>query len=111
MKRSRSEQADTNFTAEDIKRIVMEIVCAAGMPKDKEIMFRKRHPDFAERYPALFLMACEPNFDMRKLSFMLDMMSKIDKQETTLDAASKEVGQTLFDEYVAPILPNAQTKE
>ena len=39
--------------------------------------------------------------------YMLQMRRKIEKGELTEDEASVQVGQTLFDRWVAPVLSNA----
>lgn len=111
MTSKRARESDAHFNSDEIRKIVMEIACAAGTPKDKEKIFRKKHYDFAERLPALFDMACQPNFDMQKLMYMLQMRDQILNNQTTLEDASKDVGQTLFNEYVAPVLPHAKTKD
>lgn len=109
-KRTRDETMD-HLSTDDIRKIVLEIACAAGTTKDKEKTFRKRHAEFAERYPALFEMVCQPTFDMGRLNYMLNMREKVIQQDRTIDDASKEVGQVLFDEYVKPVLPHAATKK
>lgn len=109
-KRARDESME-HMKTDEIRKIVTEIVCAAGTPKDKEKIFRKRHPEFAERYSALFEMVCSPSPDMQKLLYMLELREKVMTQERTIDDASKEVGQTLFDEYVKPVLPLAKQKQ
>lgn len=102
----RNREPIDNMSSDDIRSIVLEISCAAGNPKDKQQTFQKRHPEFAERYPALFEMACHPNFDMSKLQYMLNLRDQITQKERTVEDASKEVGQTLFNEYVHPIVSN-----
>lgn len=104
MKGKRERDTETHMTTEEIKKIVMEMVCAAGTVKEKDAIFHRRYPEFAERYPALFEMACTPGFDIQKLFFMLELRDKIDARERTVEDASKEVGQALFDEYVKPII-------
>lgn len=110
MKRTREDTTD-HISTQEIQKIVLEIACAAGTPKEKENTFRRRYPEFAERYPALFEMVCLPTFDMAKLQYMLQLREQVMQKERTIDDASKEVGQSLFDEYVKPVLPHAQTKK
>lgn len=100
-----------HFATDDIRKIVIEIACAAGAPKDKDKTFRKKYYDFSEKYPALFDMACRPDFDIHKLNYMLQLREQISNNHTNIDEASKKVGQALFDEYVKPVLPYAKTKD
>lgn len=43
--------------------------------------------------------------------YMLQMRRKIEKGELTEDEASVQVGQKLFDRWVAPVLSNAPTQQ
>lgn len=110
-KRSRNDAIDEHMDSKEIRTIVLEIACAAGSPKEKEAFFRKRHPEFAESYPALFEMACRPGFDMNRFIYMMEMREKVMQRERTVEDASMEVGQALFNEYVKPVLPFANKKD
>lgn len=106
----RTRETLDHLSSNEIRTIVLEISCSAGHQKDKEAKFRKKYHDFAEMYPALFEMACTPNFDISKLLYMLELREKVMQNETTVDDASKEVGQSLFNEYVKPVLSKATPK-
>lgn len=100
-KRSREEALD-GLSNEEILSIVREIVTSNGTTKEKMKTFSKSHPSFAERYPALLEMACAPNFDMQRLEYMLNLRGQIQSKARTVEDASIEVGQVLFNEYVKP---------
>lgn len=110
MTTKRNRETPDHLSSSDIRKIVLEISCSAGHPKDKETKFRKKYHDFAELYPALFEMACTPNFDISKLLYMLELRDKVIQNETSVEDASKVVGETLFDEYVKPVLSKATPK-
>jgi hypothetical protein len=102
----------THLTSDEIRAIVLEIACSAGTPSEKEKKFRQKYPHFAEFYPTLLDLACRPQFEMSKLQYFLQLRDQITQRERTVEDASKEVGQALFDEYVQPVVsklpPNKQ---
>jgi hypothetical protein len=102
MKRDRiSEDA---LPSSQIKMIVDDIVAHTGSVADRKRVFSKKYPEFVDRYPALFGTACEPGFDYNRFLYMMGMLDKVTTRQSTLDDASKEVGQALFDQYVAPVI-------
>jgi hypothetical protein len=71
-------------------------------PTEKERVFSKKFPKFHERYPVLFAMACKENLtESQNLKYMLEMMQKMNNGMTQ-EKASEHVGQSLFNQYVAP---------
>lgn len=66
-------------------------------------------PKFKEKYPTLFKMAIQefdkPSFSTKLKHFLIISQSVLNGK-TTLDAATKQVAQEQFDEYVAPIVAN-----
>ena len=52
----------------------------------------------------LYEMCCDTNFDMERLEYMLDMMKKVDTGNMSYHDASVDVGQKLFDHYVASVV-------
>lgn len=105
-KKRTHEDVDANDMANDeILKVVTEMTeDETRSPKEKKKFFQRKHPEFAERYSSLFEMACRPNFDMQKLRFMLAMRSKIQTNSMTVDQASAQVGQAMFNHYVKPIV-------
>lgn len=68
--------------------------------KNKDVYFQAIYANFKKKYPSLYEMACRDNLDMSMLKFMLDMMEKVNKNETSQHEASVEVGKKLFNEYI-----------
>ena len=93
--------------SDDIINIVKDIITTSSMlmsvQKSKDILSVK-YPEFSKAFPILFAAACEPNFDMKRFLYMINMRDKITNKTTSFEDASKEVGQALFDEYVKPIV-------
>ena len=85
----------------DIVLTVREIRKAAADDMTPEDI-RTQFSAFAERYPHLFVMTLEPTFDWDKFAYIISMKAKIDTSQTTVEDASKEVGQKMFDHYVKP---------
>lgn len=56
-------------------------------------------------FPTIFEMHFEGKLDEKFFS-MLKLRRKIEKGELTEDEASKQIGQMLFDQYVAPVVSN-----
>ena len=102
MKRKHSDMSgeDEDMSNEYIMAIVEQITASVGTLKQKQERFGREYPTFQKRMPMLFDMACEPNFDMNRLRYMLSLRTKVRENKTSIDAASKEVGQKLFNIYV-----------
>ena len=69
---------------------------------------RQLHLNFARRYPKLVETAMEPNVDMNQLEYVLKMFEKVQTQRVSFNAASHQVGRTMFDQYLAPNLTPEQ---
>ena len=90
-----------------IKNIIM-IIQSSNVPiANKERYFFDVYAEFADKYPAVYKMACGPKIDKQNLEFMLNMLSKIDKKELNQHDASVSVGQMLFEKYVDASVRNA----
>lgn len=98
-------RGDDKPSSAEIMSIVKEIYDFDGSHKQKESVFSKKYPEFAENYKMLFSMACDSSFDFDRLQYMLNLRDKIDTKEVTFEAASKEVGQAMFDVYVKDVVP------
>jgi hypothetical protein len=95
----------------EIVSIVDEIIAFQGTSEAREAHFKEKYPFFTESFPTLFSMACAPGFDYPRFKYMMSLRDAIHSQRRTLDDASKEVGQVLYDEYVAPIVNNSSEKK
>jgi hypothetical protein len=106
MKRNHDEGAADigQYSSDEIIAIVQTIVAQSGSTKDKQRIVRKTFPEFAEKYPNLFQMACEPDFNVERLAYMLKMRDAVEQQKVTQHQASVSVGENLFQEYVKPLV-------
>jgi hypothetical protein len=103
-----SDDGDTNapsaLPSHEIIKIVDEILAFTGTETVRKNTFKTKYPFFAEYYPALFATACSPGFDYSRFRYMMTLREEVATQQRSLDDASKEVGQVLFDQYVAPVI-------
>jgi hypothetical protein len=76
--------------------------------RNKKEYFSHIYSNFQERFPMLYDMCCSPNFDIAHLEYMLGMIKSMNKGEHDEESASKIVGQTMFDHYVAPALEKSK---
>ena len=108
MKRPHEDSAPSEqYSSEEIIAIIQTIVAQGGTSKEKQRMFRKSFPEFVEKYPNLFQMSCEPDFNIDRLAYMLRMRDAVDEQKVTQHQASVSVGENLFQEYVKPLIDAA----
>lgn len=98
-------QAPTvSFDNDAILAIVRDIGTSAVPARDRARVFGLKYPEFAAAFPSLFAMATAPDFDLDRLIYMLELRGRIQAKDTTLDAASTEVGQKLFNVYVKDVV-------
>jgi len=91
---------DSQLSQDSIKTIVNEI---QKTPKNKEKRveyFTVKYPDFADKYPILFDMACREDFDFEKFNYMMRIRGQIATKQRTIEHASIEVGQKFFNMYM-----------
>lgn len=69
---------------------------------------RQAHLEFARRYPKLVETAMQPDLDKGQLEYLLTMFEQVQTQRVSFDAASHQVGRTMFDTYLAPNLTPEQ---
>lgn len=100
------------LSSSEIIAIVNEIREFTGTAEARAMYFTKKYPFFVERYAILFAASCSPSFDYTRFRYMMSLRDQVTSNKKTLDDASKEVGQVLFDQYVVPIVkdmpPNGQ---
>jgi hypothetical protein len=106
MKRNYTQVTETaeQMTNEEIIAIIETMVSQPGSAKEKQRLFQKSFPEFTEKYPTLFQMACEPDFNMERLVYMLSMREAVSAQKISQHQASVNVGENLFQEYVKPLV-------
>jgi len=96
-----AETSNLDFSNAEIISIITEMRAAGSLTqKDRARIFRRKYPEFAERFSSLFDMACAQSFDMTCLESMLNLRDRILGNQMTVDDASKVVGQGLYDKYV-----------
>jgi hypothetical protein len=103
-KRGTEDTDGINFSNAEIMTVLTEIRAHRAPPKDRVRVFRRKYPEFADRHPRLFEMACDDAFDMGRLEAMLGLRARVDTSEMTAENASKLVGQALFNQYVQPLV-------
>ena len=91
----------TEFSNDEIISIVNEIHNSPLNPKERARMYRRKYPEFAERFTSLFEMVCAPSFDVSCLISMLRLRERIHSSKMDVDSASRIIGQQLYDKYVA----------
>jgi hypothetical protein len=96
--------SEVELTNAEIMSIVREMRMCEQSPKDRARIFRRKYPEFAERYDSLFEMACAATFDIVCLQSMLALRERIHTKQMSVDDASAVVGQGLFNKYVAPAI-------
>ena len=69
---------------------------------------RKEHFEFARQYPKLVETLMQNDLDTKQLQYMLTMFDKVRQQRITYERASHKVGQSMFDQYLAPNLTPEQ---
>lgn len=98
--RKRPGPDTADYGAEEILETVQALQELRGSVKARQEAGRKMYPEFAERYPVLFEMACTPGFNMTRLRHMLGLRESVRSDHMSLDQASAQVGQELFNIYV-----------
>ena len=91
---------ESQLDQDSIRTIVNEI---QKTPKNKEKRveyFTIKYPDFADKYPILFVMACREDFDFEKFNYMMRIRGQIATKQRTIEHASVEVGQKFFNMYM-----------
>lgn len=66
---------------------------------------QSNHSDFVIAYPKFFDKLFEDNIDKTQLEYILKMYENVQTQQIGFEDASKTIGKKMFDQYVAPSLP------
>ena len=94
------------FSPVEILHIAYEARALSGTQAQRLEHMRAKHRAFWFRYPALLEMCCKPDMEMDQLTYMLDMLSSVQKEHTTMDEADRQVYGKLADKYGAPGAPH-----
>ena len=104
-KRSReTDEEQPQLESSELLSIVADIHQQQGSQKDKQRIFRKKYPEFSERYPVLFEMSTREDFDIRKFQYMIHMRDSVSKNNISQYDASAKVGTMLYNDYVKPLV-------
>jgi hypothetical protein len=104
MKRGNDEVNVEYSSSKEIRNIVKEIRESKLQSKERIIYFEKKYPEFAKQFGILIEMASEPDFDVNRFNYMMDMRDRIAEKKETEESASVKVGQVLFNEFVQPVI-------
>jgi len=101
-----SEAVTTHMSSDAIISIVTKMRNDSSVvgktAEEKEEVFGAMYPAFKERYPMLMEMACADDFDAQRFQYIMHMRDQVMNKERTVDNASEEIGQKLFNVYVKP---------
>lgn len=87
------------FSPVEILHIAYEARACTGTQEERLEQMRRKHRAFWFRYPALLEMCCKPDMEMGQLTYMLDMLSAVQKEHTTMDEADQQVYGKLAEKY------------
>lgn len=75
----------------------------SNLEEYKQLVMRT-YPKFHYNYPTLFFMIIEnpDKFDNDRFNDLIENKKKIERNETTLDEASKKIGEEYYNEFVKP---------
>lgn len=104
MSNKRERLDEDGLPINELMHIVKDVTSSNKSSREKQKYCKRNYPDFVDRYPMLFEKVCEDDFDMNRFMYMMQLKEKIQNREHTVESASIEVGQTLFDIYVKPIV-------
>lgn len=102
---SKREREETPLDSSEILSIITEITKSSQSANTKKTIFRKKYPEFADKYPVLFEMATKPDFDISRLRMMLNMRDAVTDNNISQYDASAKVGKVLYDAYVKDVIP------
>ena len=96
------ENKKTNLS---IRTEVRQILNEHHKQKKEKEEIQKTHSEFVIAYPKLFEKLLEDNVDKVQLEYILKMYENVQSHKVGFEDASKEIGKKMFDQYVAPTLP------
>lgn len=93
---------------DDLKSAIIDDVCKNTTMSEREKLevYSKKYSDLYAMYPQLFKKACEPNFDVDKLVWMLNMLENVHSNGVSKHNADVCVGERLVNEHIKPKLRN-----
>ena len=104
-----SEQKGKKWIRDYVQLVIEEV---KDIPKEERetVPFRQKmamkHQTFFEKFPGILMIVVDQaeEFDMKRFDEMLDKMDGVQKGERDFDETNKEMGQSYFNKYVAPVI-------
>lgn len=78
---------------------------------NKKLHFKIVHKEFATTYPLLFDMCCDDTSDFKYLEYMIGVLQNVQDNKTSAETASVNVGQTMFDHFVKPLVDKEKEEQ
>jgi hypothetical protein len=103
-KRGAEPASAESFDNAAILAIVRDIAASAVPVKERARIFSRRYPDFAETFPNLFEMATNPDMDIGRLVYMLEMRAKVASSKMNVENATAKVKEAMYDVYIKDIM-------
>lgn len=113
----KSEEFDQHLDTEQIKSMVYTLLSETDNPQDDKLRtcknyaelrgkYKNRYAGLLMRYPSLYNMVLEAGkkFDLIQFEQMMDMISKVRRNEVDEGSASREFGEKMVNKYVKPNL-------
>lgn len=69
-----------------------------------ELLMQSKEGYLYEECPTLFKQCMEGSMEMDKLKYMLNMMEKVNKNESSYENVTKAVGERFAEEYINPLV-------
>jgi hypothetical protein len=93
------------MTTSDIRKTILQIRAymekgGAASVEDRLTQLKQEHAFFAERYPMLFEMSTQPDFNFSHLNYFLNKREEIINDQISSEDASKQVGKEWFEKFV-----------
>lgn len=103
-----SQKEEPLQNKEDNLLQVVEEICKCNQIFDdvqnKIDYYSSMYSNLFAAYPTVLKKACEPNFDIEKFKWMMNMQKNVQNDLISQHNASVEVGERLVNEHVKPKL-------
>lgn len=100
-----------HLKTEDILEIIDFIHNSGSSPNERKEKSKNIYVTFIERYPMLYLMACEDSYDKQSLKYMMDMRNRVFSDECSVESASRVIGNKFFGKFVSPVVDNLNSNK
>lgn len=109
------DKEDNQMTHAQTVRCIVEFIMSSKLPSyEKDKLFRKRFPNFAESMPKVFEMVIKDDLNDQSrmyINMMLDMSERLlDKKELEVIEADKIIYNKLREDHIDPIIKPDKSK-